>query len=83
MKREEIRTTVLRVLGKIAPEADLGSVPEDAALREELEIDSMDFLNFAIGLHDAFGVDIPEADAPHLASLRGCLDYLAARLDAR
>jgi acyl carrier protein len=83
MKREEIRGTVLSVLGKIAPEAELASVPESAPLREELEIDSMDFLNFTIGLHDAFGVDIPEADLEQLSSLRGCVDYLAARLDAR
>ena len=83
MTRQEIQKTVLRVLGKIAPEADLASLPEDARLREELEIDSMDFLNFAIGLHDAFGLDIPEADAEHLASVRGCVDYLAARLAER
>lgn len=83
MKREEIQATVLRLLGKIAPEADLASLQEGAALREELEIDSMDFLNFAIALHDALGIDIPEADYEHLASIRGCVDYLASRLGAR
>ena len=82
MTRQEIQATVLRVLAKIAPEADLAALPEGAALREELEIDSMDFLNFAIGLHDAFGIDIPEADTERIASLRGCVDYLAARQGA-
>lgn len=80
MTRQEIQETVLRVLGKIAPEADLASLPQDAALRDELEIDSMDFLNFAIGLHEAFGLEIPEADSEHLTSIRGCVEYLASRL---
>jgi acyl carrier protein len=83
MTRQEIQATVLRVLGKIAPEADLGALPETAALRDELEIDSMDFLNFAIGLHQALGVDIPEADYERLANLRACVDYLATRLGVR
>jgi acyl carrier protein len=78
--RDEIRTTLLRVLGKIAPEADLAALPDGARLRDELEIDSMDFLNFAIGVHEALGIDIPEADYEQLASLRGAVAYLATRL---
>ena len=80
MTREEIRSLVLRELGRIAPEADLLALPESALLREELEIDSMDLLNFATAIHDALGVDIPESDYERIASLRGCVDYLAARL---
>jgi acyl carrier protein len=80
MKRDEIRALVLEQLGRIAPEADLAALPDDAALRDELEIDSMDFLHFATALHDALGVDIPESDYERIASLRGCVEYLAARL---
>jgi acyl carrier protein len=80
VKRDEIRAGVLRELGRIAPEADLASLPESAPLRDELEIDSMDFLNFATALHAAFGVDVPEADYERIACLRDCVDYLAARL---
>lgn len=83
MTRAEIQATVLQVLGKIAPEADLGALPETAVLRDELEIDSMDFLNFAIGLHEALGVDIPESDYERMTSLRACIDYLASRLGVR
>jgi acyl carrier protein len=79
MKREEIRARVLEQLGRIAPEADLAALPDDVKLRDELEIDSMDFLNFATALHDAFGVDVPESDYEQIASLAGCVDYLAAR----
>jgi acyl carrier protein len=75
--RDEIRAVVLRVLGDIAPEADPSALRSDVALRDQLDVDSMDLLNFVIGLHAAFRVDIPEADYPRLATLDGCVDYLA------
>lgn len=80
MKREEIRDVVLRELGRIAPEADLGALSESVPMREELDIDSMDLLRLVTALHEALGVDVPEADYERIASLRGCVDYLAARL---
>lgn len=80
MSRDEIRATVLRVLGDIAPEADLAAVRPDVAFREQLDLDSMDVLNVVIGLHEALHVEIPEADYPQLATLEGCVDYLAARV---
>ncbi len=64
MTEAELRQTVLNTLGDIAPEADLAALPPDKDLREELDIDSMDFLNFVIALHEKLGVDIPEADSP-------------------
>ena len=80
MTPEEIRTAVLRVLGTIAPEADLAAIDPHADLREQLDLDSMDVLNFAVGVHDALGVDIPEADYGRLTTLDACVAYLAARL---
>jgi acyl carrier protein len=59
MTAAEIRETVLRVLANIAPEADLGRLKPDARLRDQFDIDSMDFLNFIIGLHQELHVDIP------------------------
>jgi acyl carrier protein len=79
--REEITNTVLRVLGEIAPEADLLALKPDVGFRDQLDIDSMDFLNFVIGLHEALRVEIPEADYPKLATLNGCVEYLASLLD--
>jgi acyl carrier protein len=76
---DEIRAALLRVLGAIAPEADLGHLAPDADLREELDLDSMDILNVAVGLHEALGVDIPEIDYPRLATLRSAVAYLATR----
>jgi len=79
MTRDEIRETVLRTLVRFAPEVDPTRIPPDANLREELDLDSMDFLNFAIALHEALRVEIPEADYPKLATLDGCIDYLVSR----
>lgn len=79
MTRDEIRATVLRVLGNIAPEADLSSVKGDVPLRDQLDLDSMDLLNVAVGLHAALGIEIPEADYPKVATLDGCVAYLDAR----
>ena len=75
---QEIRQTVLRALSDIAPEADPASLDEAADLREELDIDSIDFLNFIIALHKALEIDIPEADYPKLGTLAGAVAYLRA-----
>jgi acyl carrier protein len=79
MTEAEIKTTVLRVLGEIAPEADLSRIDPDASLRDQLDLDSMDVLNVMIGLHEALHVDIPETDYPKLATLNGAVAYLAQR----
>lgn len=79
MTKDQIRETVLRVLGQIAPEADLSQLKSDLRIRDQLDIDSMDLLNWVIGLHKELNVDIPEADYPRLATLDGCIDYLTAR----
>jgi acyl carrier protein len=76
--RDELRATVLRVLGNIAPEAALAALHPDIGFRDQLDLDSMDVLNFVVGLHTALGVDIPETDYPQLATLDACVDYLDA-----
>ena len=76
MTRDEMQATILRVLGEIAPEADFARLDPRVSFRDQLDLDSMDVLNFVIGLHTAFGVDIPEADYAKLATLEGCLEYL-------
>ncbi len=78
LKAGEIRQVVLRILGEVAPEADLSSLKPDVNFREQLDIDSMDFLNFVIALHESLLVDIPEAEYPKLATLNGCIEYFLA-----
>jgi acyl carrier protein len=80
--REQIRAAVVRALGAVAPETDAGGLDERAPLREALDIDSMDFLNFVRGLHASLGVDVPEADYPKIQTLGACVEYLGRRLGA-
>jgi acyl carrier protein len=80
MTTDDIRTAVLRALGEVAPEADLEHLRSDVNLREQLDIDSMDFLNFVIALHKQLRVEIPEQDYPKLATLAGCVQYIGASL---
>lgn len=77
MSKDEIRATILHSLEEIAPEADLGRIKPAVRFRDQLDLDSMDLLNFVIGLHHAFRVDIPESDYPKLATLDGCVEYFA------
>lgn len=76
----EIRAAVLQVLQEIAPEADLAELDASARIRDQLDIDSMDFLNFIIGLHKSLGVEIPERDYPKLTTLNDCTRYLTTSL---
>jgi acyl carrier protein len=79
----DVRTHVCNALARIAPEADLGALGPDDDLQETLDLDSMDFLNFVIGVKEATGVDVPERDYPHVATLRGCVEYVEAHSVAR
>jgi acyl carrier protein len=65
----------------VAPEADLARLKPEVSFRDKLDLDSVDVLNFVIGLHDASHVDIPESDYPKFATLDSCVEHLAA-LDA-
>ncbi len=76
---EQVKQTILRILGEIAPEADLTRIKPDVSFRDQLDIDSMDFLHFVIGLNTSFHIDIPEADYPKYATLNGCIEQLLPR----
>lgn len=77
MTGTEIRAAMVESLAEIAPEADLEHLDENADLREQLDIDSFDFLNVIIGLHERTGIDVPERDYPKLTTLAGCVSYLS------
>jgi acyl carrier protein len=80
MTDAEIKALVLRELGNIAPEAETEQLDSTVDLREQLDLDSMDILNWIIAIHETTGVEIPEADYPQLATLDGCVRYLRARI---
>ncbi len=76
MNANEVRQLAAEVLAGIAPEADLTTIGDDEDLRDALDLDSMDFLNFLIGLSEKTGRKIPESDAPKLQTKRGLVAYL-------
>ena len=76
MKDEELRAVVIATLKTIAPEVEEGDLRPDRPLRNQVDLDSMDWLNFLIGLHEKLKVDIPEADYAKLVTLGDVLDFV-------
>ena len=72
----EIRTAVLDILEGIAQDDDLGQLDDSVAFREQLELDSMDFLDIVMELRKRYRVQIPEEDYPKLESMRSTVEYL-------
>jgi acyl carrier protein len=79
MEEPDIRRTVLTALGAVAPEADLATLDRAEPIRDQLDLDSVDFLGFVESLHERLGVDVPEADYGKLATVDGAVAYLVAR----
>ena len=77
MTEAEAKTLIRDVLGDIAPEIDSAGVSGNEDLREALDLDSMDFMNFVVALHERTGIDIPETDYPRLQTLDGAAAYLS------
>lgn len=80
-KEVELQATVLRLLGDIAPEADLTSLNPVLSIRDQLDIDSMDFLNFVIALDKELHIAVPETDYTKIATLDDCVAYCLQRLE--
>lgn len=82
MTKEECKKLVLNIIADIAPDEDLSNVKPDVKLREQLELDSMDFLDIVMELRKQHGIEVPEADYGHLASLDSCAEYLTPKFVA-
>lgn len=80
MTRDEVMAIVVDELEKIAPEVDIELIDRSGDLREEFDIDSMDFLTLVTALHERLGIEIPEVDYAELGSLDAMVSYLAANL---
>ena len=80
MTPEELKSQVLGILATIAPEIEPGELRGDKALRSQVDLDSMDWLNFLVALHERLKVEIPEADYAKLVTLEDLLGYLNKKL---
>jgi acyl carrier protein len=77
--RETLAATVMALLRSIAPELEPVALDFARPLRAQVDLDSMDWLNFLVSLHERLGVNIPEADYARLVSFNNLLDYLAGK----
>lgn len=79
MNEQEMRDKVVEILRSIAPEVEAGELQGRQPLRDQVDLDSMDWLNFLVALHERLGVDIPEADYARLVTLDDVVAYLLRR----
>ncbi|MBE9514986.1 MAG: acyl carrier protein [Chloroflexi bacterium] len=80
MTKVQIRATLLEIIAQIIPDEDLSNLKGDVALREQVELDSMDFLDIIMELRKRFGIEVPESDYTELATLDGSVAYLEPRM---
>jgi acyl carrier protein len=79
VNENELREAVLTSLGEVAPEMDPATLDPSMPVADQVEIDSMDFLDFVVALAERTGVEVPERDYGDLASVDDCVRYLAGR----
>jgi len=80
MNRDELRSAILDALTGIAPEIDAGALAPAKPLRDQVDLDSADWLNFLLALHARLGIDIPDVDAARLTTLEKVIDYCERKL---
>ena len=80
MAPEEIRTAIIDILTDIAPDEDLTGLKDEIAFREQLELDSMDFLDIVMELRKRYRVQVPEEDYPELNSMASTVTYLTPKM---
>jgi acyl carrier protein len=80
MNQEQLRETILHILGNIAPNAKIQAIDPNISFHDQFELDSIDFLRLMMALEKELKVTIYDFDYPKLSTLRGCEDYLARKL---
>jgi acyl carrier protein len=83
MTKEECKQAVVAIIADIAPDEDLSNLKPDVRLRDQLQLDSMDFLDIVMELRKRHGIEVPEADYGQLASLDSCAEYLTPKFNAQ
>lgn len=80
MSKEEIKEIFYNIIKEIVPDEDLSNMDANKAIRDQIEIDSMDFLDIVLELRKRYKVDVPEEDYPKLDTINGFVDYLEPKL---
>jgi acyl carrier protein len=82
LTNEEVRSKVLDIIADIALDDDVTGIKDDVALREQLDLDSMDFLDIVMELKKRHKIEVPQEDYTRLASMQSCVEYLAPKFNA-
>jgi len=83
MTRAQVRQAVLDIITDIAPDEDLSVIKDEENLRDQFDLDSMDFLDIVMELRKRFNIEVPEKDYEHLATMASCITYLQPLLKDR
>ena len=83
MTEDEVKQIVIDIINEIAPDEDTTDLKGEVSLRDQMDLDSMDFLDIVMELRKQHGIEVPEADYPELASLVSCANYLTPKFNAK
>ncbi|MGB0460513.1 MAG: acyl carrier protein [Opitutales bacterium] len=83
MTEDQVKQIVIDIINEIAPDEETSGLKDEVALREQMDLDSMDFLDIVMELRKQHGIEVPEADYPELASLQSCANYLTPKFNAK
>ena len=82
MGDNQVRQIILDIIQTVAPDADVSVIKGDVRLRDQLDLDSMDFLDIVMELRKRYRVEVPKEEYPQLATLDSCVEYLSPKLQA-
>ena len=83
MTDEQVKQIVTDIINEIAPDEDTTDIKPEVNLRDQMDLDSMDFLDIVMELRKQHGIEVPEEDYPKLASLDSCAEYLTPKFNAK
>ena len=83
MTHEDVKQIIKKIISEIAPDEELSNIKSDLPLRDQLDLDSMDFLDIVMELRKKHNIEVPEAEYPKLASLDSCAEYLTPKFLAK
>jgi acyl carrier protein len=83
MTKEDCKKLVIDIIADIAPDEDLSTIKPEVRLRDQLQLDSMDFLDIVMELRKRHNIEVPETDYMHLASLESCAEYLTPKFQPK
>ena len=83
MTADQVKQIVIDIINEIAPDEDTTDLKGDVSLRDQMDLDSMDFLDIVMELRKQHGIEVPEEDYPRLASLDSCADYLTPKFNEK